>query len=170
MPTDLVADVPRFAELGITASMQPEHLIDDRELLSRYWPGALFAVGLADVAGQSDRALPMRSLLDAGAMLKLGSDAPVAALDPWRGIAAAVLRGRPGEEDQPDKWQHPEQRITVDEALRASTPNGRIVVQVGDTADLCVLEHDPLAVSVAQLREMRVRGTLLAGRWTWYDL
>lgn len=137
---------------------QPEHLIDDRELLERYWPG------------QSDRALPMRSLLDAGATLKLGSDAPVAALDPWRGIAAAVLRGRPGEEEQPDRWQNPEQQITVAEALRASTPTGRLVVQAGDVADLCVLEHDPFAVSIAQLRQMPVRATMLAGRWTWLDL
>ena len=125
---------------------------------------------VADGPGQSDRALPMRSLLDAGATLKLGSDAPVAALDPWRGIAAAVMRGRVGEEDQPDKWQHPEQRITVEEALRASTSTGRLDVQAGDVADLCVLEHDPLTVSIATLRTMPVRGTLLAGRWTWCDL
>ncbi|MDR1512953.1 MAG: amidohydrolase family protein, partial [Propionibacteriaceae bacterium] len=64
-------DVPRFAELQVTASVQPEHALDDRDVADRHW------------AGRTDRAFPFRDLLDAGATLALGSDAPVAVLDPW---------------------------------------------------------------------------------------
>lgn len=116
------ADLPRFAALGVTASVQPAHLLDDRAVAAEHWPG------------RTHRAYPFRSLLDAGATLAFGSDAPVAPLDPWRAIRAAVDRALPGE----DAW-HPEQRITVAEALAAST-RGRAIPRVGDVADLVALE------------------------------
>jgi predicted amidohydrolase YtcJ len=83
----------------------------------------------------------------------------VARLDPWVAIAAAVRRSRDGRAP----W-HPEQRITVTEALSAST-NGNTVA-VGSPADLVVVERDPLGESGELLRAMPVSGTLLAGRWT----
>ena len=72
----------RFAELAVIASVQPEHALDDRDVADRYW------------SGRTRRAFPLRSLLDAGAVLAFGSDAPVAPLDPWLAIAAAVHRTR----------------------------------------------------------------------------
>ena len=141
-------DVARFAALGAVASVQPAHALDDRDVADRYW------------AGRTGRAFPYRSLLDAGVPLVLGSDAPVAPLDPWVAVAAAVHRsddGRPA-------W-HPEQEIPLRAALAASAgPDGP--VRVGRRADLVVADLDPAAVDAATLRTMPVAGTLLGGRWT----
>jgi predicted amidohydrolase YtcJ len=145
-------DVPRFAQLGVVASVQPEHALDDRDVADHHW------------AGRTHRAFALRRLLDSGAILTLGSDAPVAPLDPWIGIAAAVRRTR---DDRP-AW-HPEQRITVGEALTASyrdPQTGRGGIEVGDDADLVICDLDPFTATATQLREMPVAGTLLSGRWT----
>lgn len=142
-------DVARFARLSITASVQPEHAMDDRDIAEVYWPG------------RTDRAFPLESLEKAGVRLRLGSDAPVAPLDPWVAIAAAVTRSRDGREP----W-HPEQRLPAAVALAAST-DGRAAVVAGSVADLVVLDADPLAPgSIDALREMPVAATLLAGRFT----
>jgi predicted amidohydrolase YtcJ len=137
-------DIPRFAALGVTASVQPDHALDDRDVAEHHW------------AGRTDRAFALRSLLDAGATLALGSDAPVSPLDPWTTAAAAVTRTRGGREP----W-HPEQRITAAEALAAMT---RSTVAVGQPADLVLTETDPLAAD--DLRSVSVAATLLAGGFT----
>jgi predicted amidohydrolase YtcJ len=142
------ADIPRFARLGVVASVQPEHAMDDRDVADRFW------------AGRTDRAFVLASLLNAGAQLALGSDAPVAPLDPWVTMAAAVGRSRPGR--QP--W-HPEQAISRQAALAASA-RGRHAVAVGDVADLAVVEIDPFTASVDDLRRMPVAATMIAGRFT----
>ena len=139
-------DIRRFAELGVTASVQPDHAMDDRDVAEKFW------------AGRTGRAFPLRALLDAGAQLALGSDAPVSPLDPWVTIAAAVGRTRDGLEP----W-HPEQAITVREALEAST---RTTVAVGEPADLIVTDNDPDALVATQLRDVVVLATLLGGRLT----
>jgi predicted amidohydrolase YtcJ len=140
-------DVERFAALGITASVQPEHAMDDRDVAERYW------------SGRTERTFPFRDLIDAGVTLALGSDAPVSPLDPWVAIAAAVGRSRGGREP----W-HPEQRITAAEALAASVEGP---VRVGGPADLVITELDPLAVSPDELRRMPVAATVLAGQFTY---
>ena len=144
-------DIARFAALGVVASVQPEHAMDDRDVADRYW------------AGRTRRAFVLRSLLDAGAVLALGSDAPVAPLDPWVAIAAAVHRTR----DERERW-HPEQEITLDEALLASMPVKRrsLTLSVGDPADLIVLDADPFAATPAELRAMPVAATMVAGHWS----
>lgn len=142
------ADIPRFSRLGFAASVQPAHLLDDRDVAEHHW------------AGRTHRAFPLRALLDAGAHVVLGSDAPVSPLDPWVTIAAAVHRTG----DEREAW-HPEQRITVEEALTASTRAGIAPVESA-VADLAVLDADPLLVSARGLREMPVAGTLLGGRFT----
>ena len=140
------SDYPRFAQLGVEVSVQPEHALDDRDVSDAYW------------AGRTGRLYAFRSLLDAGATLLFGSDAPVSPLDPWIGIAAAVTRTR---ENRPP-W-HPEQRVTPAEALTAST---RTTVAVGQPADLVITDHDPLTTDGETLRTMPVAATLLAGRFT----
>jgi predicted amidohydrolase YtcJ len=140
------SDFDRFARLGVVASVQPEHAMDDRDVAERYW------------AGKTGRTFALRSLLDAGAELSLGSDAPVAPLDPWVTISAAVGRARDGR----DAW-HPEQAISVDAALAAST---RTRVAVGETADLAVVERDPFTSTPDDLRSMPVAATMLGGRFT----
>lgn len=148
----LESDFPRFARLGVAASVQPEHAMDDRYVADRYW------------AGRTERAFTLRSLLDAGAELLLGSDAPVAPLDPWVSAAAAVGRSRDGLAP----W-HPEQAIGNAEALAASA-RGRSTISLGDVADLAVVDIDPVAATHEQLRAMPVSGTLLGGRFTYRAL
>lgn len=145
------ADLPRFAALGVTASVQPEHAVDDRDIADRHWPG------------RTDIAFAFRSLIDAGAQVALGSDAPVAPLDPWVTMAAAIYRTK-GEREP---W-HPEQRIRLDEAYRASAAGAS--VSVGDIADIVITDLDPRDCDANQLRNMPVSGTLLAGEATHWSI
>ncbi|MFI6296511.1 amidohydrolase family protein [Nonomuraea sp. NPDC050790] len=138
------SDLGRFARLGVAASVQPRHVIDDRDVADRHW------------AGRTERAFPLASLLSAGARVLLGSDAPVAPLDPWVSIASAVSRAGLGQ----SPW-HPEQRISVGQALRASTRHPRLAP--GVPADLVVLAADPHALGAQELAAMPVEGTLIAG-------
>ena len=92
----------RFAEIGVTASVQFSHAPSDRDLADRLWEGR-------------DGAYAYRSLADAGTVLANGSDAPVEELDPLAGIVAGVRRTL----DERPPWR-PEQSLTLDEALRAT--------------------------------------------------
>ena len=143
------SDVARFADLGVVASVQPEHAMDDRDVADHYW------------AGRTDRAFMLAELAAAGVELALGSDAPVAPLDPWIAISAAVGRSRDGREP----W-HPEQAIEARAALAASTGGRGVLPTAGGTADLAVVDSDPLATSADGLRSMPVAATLLGGRFT----
>ncbi len=145
-------DVERFAALGVVASVQPEHAMDDRDVADRLW------------AGRTDRNMPLATMLDAGVQLVFGSDAPVAPLDPWQAVAAAVTRSRDGRAP----W-HPEQRIGVVPALEASVDGAPLALAAGMPADLAVLDADPLDPAT-DLRAVPVAGTLLAGRWTHREL
>ncbi len=144
----LPEDAPRFAALGVRASVQPEHAMDDRDVADHHW------------AGRTDRSFAYRTLLDAGAVLELGSDAPVAPLDPWATLAAAVTRSR----DDRAPW-HPEQSLPLGAALAASW-GGVSGVAVGGAADLVILDADPYAVDPASLRTTPVHATLVAGAFT----
>jgi hypothetical protein len=150
-------DVSRFAQLGVTASVQFSHAPSDRDLADRFW------------AGRTDGAYAYRSLLDSGALLVNGSDAPIEELDPWAGVCAGVLRTI---DDRP-AW-HPEQRITLEEAVRATTVTpawlagdehrrGKLIP--GFLADLVVLDRDPFELPPAELPGVRVVATMLGGRW-----
>lgn len=143
------ADIGRLVRLGLAASVQPWHLVDDWRAMDELW------------AGRCDDAFPLRSLLDAGVPLRFGSDAPVAPLDPWRAMAAAVHRGAP---DEPS-W-HPEQRLTAVEAFRASV---RTRVAVGQPADVILLDANPLepqadsATTAGRLLDRKVSAAYVAG-------
>ncbi|QCB92614.1 amidohydrolase [Cellulomonas shaoxiangyii] len=144
-------DVQRFAALGVMASVQPEHAMDDRDVADRYWHG------------RTARAFAYAALHAAGVRLALGSDAPVAPLDPWAAVDAAVTRRRDGR----PAW-HPEQRLDLDVALAASVDGVPPDLRVGGPADVVVLDDDPAALlaSVGSVRGTRVAGTLVGGRWT----
>ena len=150
-------DVARFARVGVAASVQFSHAPSDRDLADRFW------------AGKTQRAYAYRSLVDSGALLANGSDAPVEELDPLAGIRAGVLRTL----DEREPW-HPEQAVSVEQALAASTVNpawlarderrrGRLVP--GQLADLVVLDRDPVACPREELREVSVVATMVGGRW-----
>jgi hypothetical protein len=99
--------------------------------------------------------------LASGARLELGSDAPVAPLDPWQGIAAAISR----TDGVRSPW-HPEQAIPLRAALTAAS-RGRAHIRVGDLADLVIVDNDPADLEPTALASMSVFGTLLGGRWTY---
>ena len=150
-------DVPRFARLGVAASVQFSHAPSDRDLAERFW------------AGETRRSYAWRSLWDSGAVVCNGSDAPIEELDPWAGICAGVLRTL----DEREPW-HPEQALTLEEALQATTVNpawlagderrrGRLVP--GHLADLVVLDRDPFAVAADELPEVQVVAAMVGGRW-----
>ena len=139
-------DVERFAELEVTASVQPRHLIDDRASAERLW------------AGRTAQAFALRQMRDAGVDLQFGSDAPVTALDPWQSIGAAVTRAAAGD----DPW-NAQECLSVDEAIHCSV---RSHVAVGQPADFAVLEADPLDVSPGDLSNMAVAATFVGGRAT----
>ena len=139
-------DVGRFSELGVAASVQFSHAPSDEGLAKRYW---------------ADR---FRSLLDSGALLANGSDAPVEELEPWAGVMAAVL----------DHWRE-DQRLTLEQALHAvcvapawisHDERARGTLVPGRYADLVVLDRDPFACEPEELREVQVVATMLGGRWT----
>jgi predicted amidohydrolase YtcJ len=127
------SDRPRFAALGVTASVQPIHAAADRDLVERCW------------AGRQDAAFAWRALADAGALLAAGSDAPVEAVDPWLGMFAAVHRRLPT--DARGDWRAG-QAIGAAEALSAYTLGPATALGTGDeghlrpgaTADLAVLD------------------------------
>jgi predicted amidohydrolase YtcJ len=143
--------VAELARLGLRASVQPAHLLDDRDVTEELWPD------------RAERCFAFRWMLDAGVPLAFGSDAPVSPLDPWLAMAAAVHRSA---DDRP-AW-HPEQALTPREALAASV-DGQGSVHAGMPADLVLLEADPLperddtAASAAYLRRVPVALTLVAG-------
>jgi predicted amidohydrolase YtcJ len=139
-------DIARFARLGIVASVQPEHAMDDRDVADALWEG------------RTGRAFPLAALHRAGVRLAFGSDAPVAQLDPWIALTAAVARSRGGREP----W-HPEQSVSRRIGLAASV---RSSVTAGQPADLAVVDRDPFGCTISELREMPVAATMLAGRFT----
>ncbi|MEZ5193050.1 MAG: amidohydrolase family protein [Nocardioides sp.] len=119
------------------------HLLDDRDLTEQVW------------ADRADRCFMLRSMSEAGVELALGSDAPVARLDPWLAIAAAVHRSA----DARDAW-HPEQSLTAREALAASVDGRR--VRPGAPADLVLLGADPLALEPPAAGQPDPRAATLA--------
>lgn len=127
-------DITRMARLGIAASVQPAHLLDDRDVAASCWPDRL------------DRCYPFRSMATAGVELRLGSDAPVSPLDPWLTIAAAVHRSG---DDRP-AWNSAE-ALTVAEALAAST-DGQRTIAPGSRGDVVLLDADPLGPTDDRLR------------------
>ena len=148
-------DVRRMAGLGIRASVQPAHLLDDRDLTERVW------------GERSMRCFAFRWMLEDGVELALGSDAPVSPLDPWLAMAAAVHRTA----DDRDPW-HAEQALTVAEALRGSV-DGQPMVRPGSRGDLVLLDRDPLLPHLdpadtaglgTALRAMSAAVTVVAGR------
>ena len=158
------ADRARFKSLGVAASVQPVHLREDAETARRDWGSRAEPNGYA-----------WRSLLDAGATLAFGTDAPVEPADPWPGIALAVLRRDPSWGAKVEPYGLDE-ALTLEEALRAATVGvaattkeplgGRLVP--GSPADLIVLPAAPRESTDASERaaafaEVRPRLTMVGG-------
>jgi predicted amidohydrolase YtcJ len=150
-------DLGRFGALGVIASMQPIHCTSDRDLADRYWGPR-----------RTPRAYPWRTLLEHGAVLAFGSDAPVEPIDPLLGIHAAVARRRPGDGDP---W-FPAERLTLDEALHAYTAGAAFAtgrerdwgtLEVGMRCDATVVDRDLAELKGNELLEAQVRATITDG-------
>ena len=144
------ADIKRFAELNVIPSMQPYHAIDDGRWAEK-------VIGHE----RSTTTYAFKSLLDAKANLAFGSDWFVAPPTPLEGIYAAVTR-RTLDDKNPDGWI-PEQKITVEEALRAYTINAAYAsfeegikgsLERGKLADFVVLEKDITTLPPAEIRNV----------------
>jgi hypothetical protein len=154
------ADIPRFAALGVIASMQPYHAVDDGQ-----W---------ADKRLGPERArttYAFRSLLDAKATVVFGSDWDVAPISPVLGIAAAVTR-RTLDGKHPGGWV-PEQKISVEQALRAYTVSAAYAafeekekgsLEAGKLADFVILGADPFRVKPEEIEKIRVDATVVGGK------
>jgi predicted amidohydrolase YtcJ len=151
------ADVGRFAKLGVAASVQFSHAPSDRDLAERFW------------AGRLDGAYAFRSLVESGAVVANGSDAPIEELDPLAGLRAGVLRTL----DERPAWRL-QQAVTVDQALAATCvapawlagdERRRGKLLPGYLADLVVLDRDPLSCPAEELAEVEVIATMAGGHW-----
>lgn len=155
-------DLPRMTRLGVIASMQPVHATHDWAMAERYW------------GTRTAFAYPWLSLLRAGVPLAFGSDAPIESFNPLLGLYAAVTRrheadGSPG----PDGW-HPEQRLTLVQAVKAYTRGAAYAAGMegvvgtlspGLCADLVVLDCDIFELPPEALLEARVLRTMVGGTW-----
>ena len=153
-------DVRRFAELGIIASMQPSHASDDMR-----WADARLG------AGRVDGAYAWRWFLDAKVPLAFGSDFPVEIVNPFWGIYAAITR-QDAEGKPPGGW-HPDQRLSLEEALRGFTAGSAYaafaedrlgMLRTGMQADLTMVDRDLFRASSRELLKSRVVMTIIAGK------
>jgi predicted amidohydrolase YtcJ len=153
-------DIKRYAELKVIASMQPYHAIDDGRWAEEYIGPERMKTTYA-----------FRSLIDSGATVAFGSDWFVAPATPLEGIYGAVTR-RTLDGKNPDGWV-PEQKITVEEALKAYTINAAYAsfeedlkgtLEPGKLADFVVLDRDITAIDPMEIWDMKVRQTWVGGK------
>jgi predicted amidohydrolase YtcJ len=152
-------DVARFASLGVIASMQPSHASDDMR-----WADARLG------PGRGDGAYAWRWFADAGVPLAFGSDFPVEVVNPFWGLYASLTRQ--DAEGHPAPGWHPEQRLSLDETLRAFTAGaaraafaedrlGRLAP--GYRADLTIVDRDLFQVGPREVLDTRVVATIIDG-------
>ncbi|MGB2750779.1 MAG: amidohydrolase family protein, partial [Pyrinomonadaceae bacterium] len=155
-----IEDIKRFGSQKVVASMQPVHAIDD----GRWAWKRLDAQRLQGTYA-------FRTLLDTGGVLAFGSDSPVAPLNPLFGIYAAVTR-RTTDGKNPNGWL-PEQKITVDEAVRAFTwgsayaefqDGEKGTLAVGMLADIIILSDDIFTIDPTKIGDTRVLTTIIDGK------
>jgi Predicted metal-dependent hydrolase with the TIM-barrel fold len=153
-------DIPRFCELGVIPSMQPYHAIDDGR-----WAEKVIGPERARTT------YAFRALLDTHARLAFGSDWPVAPATPLEGIYAAVTR-RTLDDKYPGGWI-PEQKITVEDALRAYTSGGAYAsfderekgsLSPGKLADVVIIDRDLTKIAPETIREAKINYTIVGGR------
>ncbi|TCO50682.1 amidohydrolase [Actinocrispum wychmicini] len=155
-------EIPRFARLGVIASMQPTHCTD----FTRADHTDNWSVRLSDE--RASRGWPCADLRATGATLVLGSDWPIAPFDPREVLTAAQLR-RPARDGSVPP-HHPEQALTALQAIEGYTTHAAIAageqggITVGGRADLTVLAANPLRIAAVELPDVPVRMTIVDGR------
>jgi predicted amidohydrolase YtcJ len=151
-------DLKRYQQLGVIASIQPSHIALDMDIAERH------------LGRRSREAYPLRSLLDNGVTLAFGSDSPVMPMNPLLGIYTAVTRKK--FKGHPSGGWHPEESISIDEAVRAYTLDAAYAsgeegikgsIEPGKLADLVVLSHNVFEVSEEAIVDVRVEMTVFDG-------
>jgi predicted amidohydrolase YtcJ len=140
--------------------MQPIHATSDMHAADRLW------------GDRSRYSYAWRSVLDSGALLAFGSDAPVETPNPFAGLHAAVTR-QDADDHPPEGW-YPQERLTVEEAVRAYTENAarsapylpRVTgtLSPGSTADLLILDRDIFTCDPSDIKNARPLATVVAGQ------
>jgi hypothetical protein len=158
-------DVPRLAELQVIASMQPIHATSDMHMADTYW------------GERAEYAYNMRLQLEEGAVLALGSDAPIEPIDPLPNIQAAVTRRRADGSPGPEGWRtgpDGQRKLTIWEALRGFTQGPAYTAGLeyhtgtlasGYLADFVVLSQDITECDPMHIAETSVEATVVGGQW-----
>ena len=161
----LTSDIARFSKLGIIASMQPYHAIDDGRWAEKRIGSLRIKTTYA-----------FRSLLEAGATVAFGSDWFVAPLSPLLGIHAAVTR-QTIDGKNPDGWV-PDQKVTVEEAVRAYTlssayaefaETNKGTLETGKLADVVVVSQDIFGIKPNEIQKTSVVYTIVGGKIVYGD-
>lgn len=159
-------DRDRLAKLRVIASMQPTHATSDMTMADRYW------------GGRAQYSYAWRTMLDSGAMLAFGSDAPIETIEPLPGLYAAVTRRRPDGYPDPDGW-YPEQKLIMNEAVHAFTMGTAVAgnqetylgsITIGKRADFTIFDRDIFHIPAAELLQTKIAATLVNGEFkyrTW---
>jgi len=153
-------DIPRFAELGVVASMQPTHCISDKKFVTK-------RIGEERAKG----AYAWKSLADAGAKIAFGTDYQVEPLNPMEGLYASVTRKeRLGEEGE--GW-HPEQKISMADAIRYYTigaayaqfmEDRKGMIKTGYLADIVITDKDLFTIPENEIMQTKVDYTIVGGK------
>lgn len=159
------ADFPRFKELGVIASVQPEHIVSGiPSFADNSYPQLLGADRVKST-------WPFRSLLQQGAVLAFGSDAPVVEGNPFHGMYCGLERIHP--DGSPVGGWNPQEKLTIEELIHGYTYGGAYAegrenelgtLEVGKLADLTVVDRNLLTASSAEIRETEVLLTIVDGR------
>lgn len=156
-------DIPRFAKSNIIASVQPSHVVADRDTAERYW------------GSRCETIYPFKSLLKSGALLCFGSDAPIERLNPLEGIYAAVNRKKP---DDPRGSWYPPEKLKVAEAIAGFTiwaaqaageDDLKGSLTVGKFADMLILSEDIFEIDAEEIHKTKILATFLAGRMVYRE-
>jgi predicted amidohydrolase YtcJ len=159
-------DAGRLGALGIVASMQPIHAPSDMLMADRYW------------GERAEWSYAWRTQLDHAARLAFGSDAPVESPNPFWGLHAAVTRRRLDGSPGPRGW-HPDQRLSIQEALRGFTAGPAYVAYLDDRlgklapgylADLLILDRDPFTCEPDTIKNIHPVATMVGGNWIYRNI
>ena len=151
-------DIPMFREVGVIASVQPYHCIDDGVWAEKR------------IGDRIKYTYPFAAFLDFGVNVCFGTDWPVAPLNPLLGIYAAVTR-RTLDDKNPNGWI-PEQKISVEDAIKCYTINSAYAgfeenikgsIEVGKLADLIILSDDILTIDPIKIKDVTIEMTIFDG-------
>jgi hypothetical protein len=152
-------DQHRLGQLGIIASMQPTHATSDMLMADAHW------------GGRARLSYAWRTMLDSGALVVFGSDAPIEKIDPLPGIHAAVTRQRADGSPGPEGW-YPEQKLSMTETIYAFTTAAALTsgqearqgsITPGKLADLTIYGRDPFTTPPDELLNITIDGTMVDG-------